>query len=151
MSDDANERIKVVNNDGSHKVLNTAFYDSPNDKYRYLRYIGAVVDSNKRVYIAAYGFNRKADEDTDPSVIISDINAGEKKFTHSLIKASSDFYDTKSVMLYNHNANKLELMTVTYNKSGMAGNFIWGSANFDYYKKKDLPVLPCLISWILKP
>ena len=143
---ESNERIKVVHYDGTHKVLNTAFYDSPGGKFKYLRYIGSVVDSDKRVFIATYGYNGKADQDTDPSVIVSRINAGEKKFTHTLIKVSDDFNDTKSVMIYNHNTNKLQLLTVSYAKSGNIdwGGVVWSSVGFDYYKKKELSCITLL-------
>ncbi len=143
-SHETNQRIKVVHYDGNHKVLNTAFYDSPDGKYKYLRYIGSVVDGNKRVYIASYGYNGKADEDTDPSVIVSRIKVGETKFSHSLIKVSNDFNDTKSVMLYNHNTNQLQLMTVTFNKTALAGQAVWGSANFDYYHKREVACVTLL-------
>ncbi len=141
---DRNDRIKVVHYDGTHKVLNTVFYDSPNGKYKYLRYIGSVVDGSKRVFVATYGYNGKASEDKNPAVIVSKINAGETKFSHSVTKVSNDFNDTKSVMLYNHGNNKLQLMTVTYNKSNMGADLMFASAPFDYYKKKEVSCITVL-------
>ncbi len=146
LSNNRNDRIKVVHYDGTHKALNTALYDSPQGKYKYLRYIGASVDGNKRVYITTYGFNGKADEDNDPAVIVSRVNVGETKFTHSLIKVSNDFNDTKSVMLYNHGTNKIQLMTVTYRKSGPLANVAWGvgATDFGYYNKHELSCITLL-------
>jgi hypothetical protein len=111
LAHDRKDRIKVVHYDGSNKVLTTALYDSPQGKYKSLRYIGASVDGAKRVFIATYGFNGNAKDDANPAVIVSKVNAGETKFTHSQIKVSKDFNDTKSVMLYNHSTNKVVLMT----------------------------------------
>ena len=52
---DKDERIKVIHFDGSHNILSNAFYDCPNDDFRFLKFIGAVVDGNKRVFLSTYG------------------------------------------------------------------------------------------------
>ena len=143
-SHETNKRIKVEHYDGAHKVLNTVFYDSPEGKYKYLRYIGAAVDGNKRVFITAYGYNGKADEDVSPKVIISKVNVGETKFSHSLINVSNDFNDTKSVMIYNKNTNKLQLMTLTTAKSDAASAMAFGHVDFLYYRKKSNPCIALL-------
>ena len=144
LASDRNDRIKVVHYNGDHKVLNTVLYDSPQGKFKYLRYIGAAVDGNKRVFITTYGFNGKADEDTDPAVIVSRANVGESKFTHSLVNVSNDFNDTKSVMLYNHANNKLALMTVTYHNSGPINKIAFSTANVGYYEKKEVSCITLL-------
>jgi len=150
-SHETNKRIKVVHYDGTHKVLNTVFYDSPNGKYKYLRYIGSAVDGDKRVFIATYGFNGKADEDTNPAVITSRVNVGETKFTHTLINVSNDFNDTKSVMLYNKNTNKLQLMTLTMARmdagSQVKDAMIFSNVNFNVKWKKSLSCI-ALLSYI---
>jgi hypothetical protein len=51
------ERIRVLHYDGSHKIINHAFYESPGGKFKYLRFIGAAVDGNKRVFVTTYGHN----------------------------------------------------------------------------------------------
>ncbi len=144
LANDRKDRIKVVHYDGAHKVLNTVLYDSPQGKFKSLRYIGASVDSDKRVFIATYGFNGKADEDANPAVIVSRVNVGETKFTHAQIKVSNDFNDTKSVMLYNHSTNKIALMTVTYHNSGPLANIVWGNDPIGYYYKKEVSCITLL-------
>jgi len=150
-SHETNKRIKVIHYDGTHKVLNTVFYDSPEGKYKYLRYIGAAVDGDKRVYITTYGYNGKADEDEAPKVIISRVNVGETKFSHSLINVSNDFNDTKSVMLYNKATNKLQLMTLTMAKNDAGSQvkdaMIFSNVNFNVNWKKSLSCI-ALLSYI---
>lgn len=104
------------------------------------------MDGNKRVYVAAYGYNGKADEDVEPKVIVSRINVGETKFSHSLINVSNDFNDTKSVMIYNKPANKLQLMTLTYAKgrSDIANQVYFGAIQLDYVQKKQLSCISLL-------
>ncbi len=145
-SHDRNKRIKVVHYDGTHTILNTAFYDSPDGKYKYLRYIGATVDGNKRVFIASYGYNGKADEDASPKVILSKINVGETKFTHSLINVSNGFNDAKSVMIYNKYTNKLQLLILVTAKEGSKvwDNMMFSNLNFNVYAKKELSCIALL-------
>ena len=109
---DRNERIRVVHYDGTHKIINDALYESPGGAFKYLRYIGSVVDGNKRLFITTYGYNGKSDDEA-ARVIVSSLAAGEKEFKHNLLNFSEDFDDTKSVMLYNHNNNKIELLTLS--------------------------------------
>ncbi len=111
---DRSERIRVVHYDGTHKILNDAFYESPNEAFKYLRYIGAVVDGSKRIYVATYGHNGKSGaDDSAARVIVSRMDVGQKEFGHKLLDFSEDFDDTKSIMLYNHAANKIQLLTLS--------------------------------------
>ncbi len=110
------ERIRVVHYDSTHTILNNAFYDSPNGSFKYLSYIGCVVDGNKRVFIATYGHSG-ATEDVSSKVIVSVLNNGDTTFKHKLLEFSEDFKDTKSVMLYNRGSNRIQLLTITYVKT----------------------------------
>jgi len=110
------ERIKVIHYDGNHKVINTAYYESPGGKFKYLRYIGSVVDGDKRVFVTTYGHNGKTD-DVASRVIVSRLNVGDSSFKHNLLNFSEDFDQTESVMLYNHYNNSIQLLTLTLTKS----------------------------------
>jgi hypothetical protein len=116
LAHDRSERIKVMHYDGTHKLLGQAFYESPKGAFKYLVYIGAVVDGSKRVFVTTYGYNTKSDDES-ARVIISRLNAGDTGFVHNLLDFSEDFDDTKSVMLYNHNNNTIQLLTLSYTKS----------------------------------
>ena len=120
---DRSERIHVVHYDGSHKAINDAFYESPGGAFKYLRYIGCVVDGSKRMFITTYGHNGKSD-DVAARVIVSVLNTGETDFKHKLLNFSQDFDDTKSVMLYNRSNNKIQLLTLS--QTGKSTKFFSG-------------------------
>jgi hypothetical protein len=44
-------------------------------------------------------------------------------------------------MLYNHNANKLELMTATIAKPGFGKRYIWPTVSFNYSGKRKFSVI----------
>ena len=108
----SSERIKVVHYDGTHKVLNTAYYESPGHKFKYLRFIGCVVDGSKRVFVTTYGHNGNT-SDVAARIIVSKLNLGDSNFVHNQLNFSEDFDNTQSVMLYNHNNNTIQLLTLT--------------------------------------
>ncbi len=121
---DRSERIHVIHYDGSHNIINDAFYESPGGAFKYLRYIGAVVDGNKRLYVTTYGHNGNS-EDAAARVIVSCLTVGEKDFKHNLLNFSEDFDDTKSVMTYNRNANRIQLLTLS--QTGKKTKFFTGT------------------------
>ncbi|MCD6011025.1 MAG: hypothetical protein K0Q79_887 [Flavipsychrobacter sp.] len=121
---DRSERIRVVHYNGSHTIINEAFYESPGGAFKYLRYIGCVVDGDKRVFVTTYGHNGKSD-DVAARVIVSSLKVGEKDFGHKLLNFSIDFNDTKSVMLYNRNNNKIQLLTLS--QTGRSSKFFSSS------------------------
>jgi len=127
-SKDPDEKIKVIHFDGNHKRLSTAIYDSPDDNFRYLRYIGAVVDGNKRIFISSYG---AASLNGDQGkVFISSLKAGDKTFVNKALSFTEDFKDTKSVMLYNHGNNSIQLLTLSFANGQV--NFFGNAARGTY-------------------
>ena len=113
---ESDERIELIHYSGAggnHKILNRAFYDSPNGQFKYLRFIGMTVDGDKQVFLSTYGFNTKSSGEKDSRVIVSRLKAGEKDFTHNLIEFTDDFRDTKAIMKYNPGANVIQLLTLT--------------------------------------
>jgi len=113
-AEDRDERIKVIHYDGNHKVINLAYYDSPDDSYKYLRFIGAVVDGNKRVFLCSYGSaNLKG---RDAHVYISRLNATDSVWTNKALDFTEDFKETRSVMAYNHATNTIRLLTLSFAK-----------------------------------
>jgi len=115
---ESGERIKVVHYNGMHKKISSAYYDSPEGQFKYLRFIGMTVDGDKSIHLCTYGFNTNSDENgADSRVIISKLDAGDSTFTNKLLDFTDDFRDTKAVMKYNKGTGMIELMTLTFVKS----------------------------------
>ena len=110
------ERIRVTHYDGNHKAINTAFYESPGGKFKYLRFIGAAVDGNKRLFVTTYGHNGNS-SDVASRVIVSKLTVGDSNFVHNQLDFSEDFDNTQSVMRYNVNNHQLQLLTLSLVKS----------------------------------
>lgn len=119
---ESDKRLEVIHYDGSegkHKIINRAFYASPQGQFKYLRFIGMTVDGPYNVYMCTYGFNHKTDMGNDSRVIMSRLKTehGDPVFTHNLLSFSEDFRETRGIMQYNKGTDMLQLMTLTYEKS----------------------------------
>jgi hypothetical protein len=125
---DKDERIRVVHYDGSHKMINTAFYESPDENYKYLKFIGAVVDGSKRVFICSYGAASLRGKDA--RVYISRLKVGDSVFENKNLEFTEDFKETKSVMAYNHNTNTIRLLTMSFAKGKLS---FFGNAALGMY------------------
>ncbi len=109
---DPDERIKIIHYNGNHKMINISHYDSPEDAFKFLRFISAVVDADKRVYICVYG--AASLKGAESHVYISRLNVGDSTFTNKTLDFTEDFKDTKSVMTYNRTSNVLQLLTLSF-------------------------------------
>jgi len=103
--------IKVVHYNGSHKPVNVGYYDSPDPDFRELNLIGAIVDSDRRVFLCTYGASNRKGE--DGHVYISKLTMGDSVFKTKTLDFTEDFRNTKSVFYYDYAANRLDLLTQT--------------------------------------
>jgi len=117
-ANDKDERIRVEHYDGSHKIISKAFYDSPNEDFRYLRYVGCVVDGPNRLYIGTYGARKLNGK--EGMVHISRLKAGATAFENKPLKFTEDFKDTKSIMAYNHSNNTIQMLALAFSRGRMS-------------------------------
>ncbi|MCD6011026.1 MAG: hypothetical protein K0Q79_888 [Flavipsychrobacter sp.] len=116
LAPNTDERIKVQYYDATHKKIGEAYYRSPGGAFKYLQYLGAVVDGNKRMYVTSYAYNEARGGSATPKLIVSRLNVGDTSFTHSVLELTEEFEEAKAIMQYNRNNNKLQLLTLTLDK-----------------------------------
>ncbi|XZF14596.1 hypothetical protein ACTHGU_00515 [Chitinophagaceae bacterium MMS25-I14] len=82
-----NERILITHYDGNNKEISKSFYQSPNDEYKYLKYLDMTVLGNKSVRVLAVGQNTQSSGgDQNGSLLFGTLNAGDTKFELAKIK-----------------------------------------------------------------
>ncbi|MBZ0099565.1 MAG: hypothetical protein K8F30_10800 [Taibaiella sp.] len=115
---ESGKRIELVHyavENGEHKEINRAFYDAQD--FKYTNYIGMVVNGDKQVHLAAYGYNTSGSGGKDSRVIISRIRKGESEFTNLNLEFTDDFKETEGLMNYNPQTGMIQMLTLTYLKS----------------------------------
>lgn len=76
---DRNKRIEVVIYDKSHKELARAFYVSPDDRFKYMRYLSAEITDEGKTYIVAEGRNTRASGGKERELILAGLEPGNKE------------------------------------------------------------------------
>jgi hypothetical protein len=78
-ANDRNERIELVHYNKDHKEISRAFYQSPNDEYKYLTFQDMTVMGDKEVVALAVGMNtRSSGGDQNGSLLTGTLTAGSK-------------------------------------------------------------------------
>lgn len=76
---DRNERIELVHYNKDHREISRAFYQSPNDEYKYLTFQDMVVMGDQEVIALAVGMNtRSSGGDQNGTLLMGTLTAGAK-------------------------------------------------------------------------
>lgn len=74
---DRNERIELIHYNKDHQEISRAFYQSPNDEYKYLTFQDMCVRGDKEVIALAVGRNgRASDDDQNGALLMGSLAAG---------------------------------------------------------------------------
>jgi hypothetical protein len=135
-SSDDDNRIEVVYYNGKHQEISRASYDSPSDRYEFVKYLGMIVDGEKQVLMATYAYNSKAYKAKPSQLFISRLTKGTKKMEHHPMANTQNFMDADAVLLYNTNKNILEFLSVTLVNSKTSSGPTWSGATkvTQYYR-----------------
>lgn len=85
------DRIEVIHYNPQHNIINNAFYASPNNKYKYTKYLSAYVHKDDYVVIGTYGFNTIKSGGEDARFYVSQLAKGKTTFTQKEL-VYKDFY-----------------------------------------------------------
>jgi hypothetical protein len=152
---ESGERLKLVQFNGQHQEVNSAFFGSPGN-FKFTNYIAMCVNGDE-TYLCTYGYNTGGAPDA--RVIISKLKTSEKEFAfsfadfntngkeHVVISRSNagasmaqrthysigrDFRETKGMMVYNPGTKTVQLMTVTFQSAEK--KFFSNKASIDHLK-----------------
>lgn len=108
---DRNKRIELVHYGSDHKEISRAFYNSPNDKYKYMQYIDMAVMGKERVSVLANAYNTAASGGKESELVIANVEAGSKSITLKELKAHANMVVTGGIMRYNYVTKKMVLLS----------------------------------------
>lgn len=70
------KRIEIVTYGPDNKEANRAYYTSPDEKYKYLRYVDMAVIGSDKVCVLAYGFNTARSGGKESELILANLDKG---------------------------------------------------------------------------
>jgi len=104
-------RITVIHYNGKHQEINRAYYDSPNYKYKYIRYLSMAVDGDRHVYLCTYDFNTPASGGKMSKVFFSRMTKGASEIEHKGLDLTQNANDTRGLIKYNAESKTYLLFT----------------------------------------
>ncbi len=105
------KRIQLLHFDGEHKEISRSYYDSPENRYKYINYLGMVVRGTAEVALATYGYNTRTSGGKGSHIFLSLLHDGS--FVHRKLDFSEDLKETNAVFTYNTKKNIYQLLTLS--------------------------------------
>ncbi|WP_291912553.1 hypothetical protein [Chitinophaga sp. CB10] len=126
-SHDKNERVKITHYSPEHKVLNEAFYESPENKYKYLKIEDMYVRGDEFVFVTSFSFNTLTSGGKESRVMISRLARGEKEFKSEFIAGSSSTVEPLVALKYQPANKQLYMLSALSAKSMDMDYTMWTS------------------------
>ncbi|UII34165.1 hypothetical protein LVD17_10115 [Fulvivirga ulvae] len=124
---DRNKRIKLIHYGSDHQIINSAFYHSPNEEFKYLDLIDMVVLGDKKVIACANGFNtNKSDEGT---VLFASLEKGDSYVNVKKLQFTENQYFTSGMLRYNKKENLVVMLALKQSGSAYTPKLIFFDAD----------------------
>ena len=130
---DRNKRIEIVFYGNDHKELTRAYYSSPQNKYKYLRYIDMAVIGKDKVSVLAYAYNTKSSGGKESELVLANVDAGATSVDLHELGFSKDEVVTGGITRYNPITKKIILLAAA--KADKRNQYISFIAAVDPYKR----------------
>lgn len=107
---DRSRRIEIIFFGQDHKEISRAFYSSPDNKYKYLRYVDMTVIGKDKVSVLAYAYNTKSSGGKESELVLANLDAGAKSVTLHELNFSKDEVVRGGITRYNPVTKKIILL-----------------------------------------
>lgn len=107
---DRNKRIEIIFYGPDHKELSRAYYSSPEDKYKYLRYIDMTVIGKEKVSVLAYAYNTRSSGGKESELVLANLDEGSTSVTLQQLAFSKEMEAPDGITRYNPVTKKIILL-----------------------------------------
>ncbi|MCF6407256.1 hypothetical protein L3C95_30460 [Chitinophaga filiformis] len=111
LTSDRNARVEVVHYSPEHKEINRSYFESPENKYKYLSLLDMYVHKDEFVFIGSYAFNTRASGGDDSRILIGRMQNGTKGFQYKILDYTDDYKQVVTEMKYNQANKQLYMLT----------------------------------------
>jgi hypothetical protein len=108
---ETDKRIEIIHYDASHQELGRSYYDAPEMRYKYINFLGMVVNGTKEVHVATYCYGTNASTSAGSKIYISTL--GEKALVHHPLEFTRDLKETRASLVSNPVTRMLELFIIS--------------------------------------
>ncbi|MBV7531268.1 hypothetical protein [Chitinophaga sp. sic0106] len=124
---DKNERVKVTHYSPEHQVLNEAYYESPENKFKYLKIEDMYVRGDEFVFVTSFSYNTITSGGKQSRVMVSRLTKGEKEFKSEYLSGSSSTVEPLVALKYQPANKQLYMLSALSAKSLNMDYTMWTS------------------------
>jgi hypothetical protein len=107
------DRIGIIHYSPDHKVINKANYTTPNNIYKFTKFLSGYVHKDDYVVIGAYGFNTKKSGGEDARYYLAQLAKGKTSFTQKELEYHEFYKGAKCSFFYNTIKNTINMVIIT--------------------------------------
>lgn len=117
LNSDRNQRIEIIHYNKEHKEISRAFYQSPNDAYKYLSFMDLCVRGDKELVVIVVGKNtRSSGGDLNGTLLMGSLKAGATSFDLQRLTYPDAGKISESMIRYNKIKDEYVLISVKPSK-----------------------------------
>ncbi|WP_295718381.1 hypothetical protein [Mucilaginibacter sp.] len=115
------KRIEIVSYGANNKEVSRAYYASPDEKYKYLKYVDMAVLGSDKVCVLAYGYNTKHSGGDASELILANLDKGSSSVNFTELGFSKDLMVYVGITRYSPVTKSLILSAVVKEKKNDDG------------------------------
>lgn len=108
-----NKRIEIVHYGSDHEEMTRAYYDSPEDRYKYMEFVSMAVLGSEKVCVLANAYNP---DDEGSEVVLATLKKGENLVSYNELNFPKGIVLQNAIVKYNPFTKKLVVAAKLYDK-----------------------------------
>lgn len=118
------DRIEVIHYDPNHKVINSAFYTDPNNRFKYTKYLSAYVNAGNYVVLGTYAFNTDKSGGDEARFYVAQLSKGKTTFKQQELSYRDFYKDVECRFIYNKAKQMINMFLITNVGSSRKGRVL---------------------------
>ena len=110
LESDRNKRLEIVHYGPGHKEIGRAFYQSPQQRFKYMHFVDILVMGKEQVFSLVYAYNTKASGGKEYELLWGSFSAGKKDIEMKKISGGQELGLAGGLLKYNPVTKKILLM-----------------------------------------
>jgi hypothetical protein len=139
---DRNKRIEIIFYGQDQQETGRAYYSSPANKYKYMKYIDMAVIGKEKVSVLAYAYNTAASGGKESELVLANLDAGSSSVTLTELDFSKDLIIDGGIARYNPASKKIILLAIAKKKKNQYASLIAYVDPFEKKLENAFPIFP---------
>jgi hypothetical protein len=132
---DRNKRMQIVFYGSDHKEISRAYYNSPDDKYKYMNYLDMAVIGKEKVGVLAYAYNTRASGGKESELVLATLDSGASNVSLDELDFTKDMIIHGGITRFNPVSKTIVLLAAAKAEK-RSDEYVSFLLTIDPYKRK---------------